>query len=185
MVSAAYEWLALRLLRIRRARPGGLLLFRVTRHRGAAFTLRDGTTVRPADPILELHLSNVALRRLRGRGTWALAAAVRADLGELRRRVAAAELEAVAFRGTSLLSAAGPRFGFELRPLPPRRRNELLRILLAAVDAVHPPSGLSRLRGRPAARRPAEIWLGAGQPALTSRDRAASSTASTRGSSTR
>ena len=149
------------------ARSGGLLRYRVERHRGPDRRLGDGTVIRRGDPIVELHFDNRALSEMRRAGrysTWRAVRELRADLAAIASRAAAGELgPVVALHGVSLMGAAGGVLGFESVALPHDLRHAFERYFLAGLDAIYHPAGLRRLEGRVRDRWPAEVWMSAAQ----------------------
>jgi peptidoglycan-N-acetylglucosamine deacetylase len=158
--------------RIRPVREGAVLRFGRACHRGPAVILRDGTVVDVGDPIIELHLDN---RRLAQVGAarmppWALLRLFRDDLAALGRDIAEGRLGPVrALRGVTLLAAAAPRLGFEVRRPPRSPYQALRRFFMAGLIVLHHPAGWDALRGY-GGRWPAEVWMSAG--ALERRARA-------------
>lgn len=138
--------------RLRPVRPGGLLLYSVQRWKGPTVRLRDGTTVRPGDRIVELHLHNALLS---GSGTdspWPHLLTLRQDLAGLRELLARHRL--VAAHGVTLFGEAARRLGFEVRPLPPSPWWRLVRFFLWGLRAVYHPTG----RGHKPPPWPVEVW---------------------------
>lgn len=172
-VWAVWERLILRVHRVQPARPGGLFLFRVQRHRGAVTTFRDGTSVRRGDRIVELHINNrrlLAMRQERCYDSWRAVETLRADLEALACRVTAGELgPVVAIHGVSLLGAAAGRLGFEVHELRHSLRLAVARYFMAGMDAVYHPAGLRRLDSRMRDRWPVEAWMSARQAAEVAR----------------
>lgn len=147
----------------RRIRPGGLLKYVPRQHTGPAVVLRDGTVVRPGDPILELHFDNRALVRLATSAGWTPWHALRLiaeDLAELARLVAEQPNgKPVAVHGITLLARPGVRLGFEYRPLPRTAGWALVHYFLVGLLAVYHPRGWrGALRVREHAW-PGELWL--------------------------
>lgn len=153
--------------RVEPVRPDGLFEFRLDVRRGPDLHLVDGTTVHRNDPIIELHLDNrglVRMRKARGYSTWRAVHALRTDLAALGARMAAGEFgPVVALHGVSLMGAAGGLLGFETHELPHNLRNAFQRYFLAGLDAVYHPAGLDRLDTRATGRWPVEVWMSAAQ----------------------
>ncbi len=151
--------------RVEPARPGGLLLYRVQRYRGPARDLADGTRIARGDPIIELHLANRRLNEMRrrpGYQPWRAVSAMRGDVEELGRAIAAGRLGPVtALHGVALMGAAGGRLGFEAHELHHTWQTAFVRYFMAGIDAVYHPAGLGRLDGRARSRWPVEVWMSA------------------------
>ena len=150
--------------RIRPVGPDALLGLERHRHRGDAFTLADGTRVRPGDPAWIIHFDNGRLRRLVPKPGGPLTdawSAARRDM--VRISVAHAAMapgdRPIAYTGISILAPLAHRGGFELRP---RRRTAWVRLedwYLRSVLARWAAGGRARL-GR--GHRPlvtAEVWM--------------------------
>jgi hypothetical protein len=162
-VWAWWERLMLKLHRLQPARLGGLFRFRVVRYRGATHQLLDGTTIRPGDSLVELHIDNRGLARMRlqpGYSTWKVVHQLRGDLAAIGARISSGELGPIAaVHAVSLLGPAGGVLGFESRELPHSWQNAFVYYFLAGLDAVYHPAGLERLNGRLRQRWPTEIWM--------------------------
>lgn len=160
-----WERLMFSAYRVRPARPGALLLFRVKRHRGPLVVLADGTRVERGARIVDLHLANRRLLAMRGEpgyGPWHAVRAMRGDLAALGERVRSGDLgDVAALHGLSLVGSAGGILGFETRPRRGGPRGAIERYFMAGIDAVYHPDGLRRLDGRAQQRRPVEVWMGA------------------------
>jgi hypothetical protein len=153
--------------RIRPVRPGAVLRYSLTRHRGRLAVLRDGTAVRRGDPIVELHFDNRRLVELMAAGTtpWVLLRLFRDDLSALRRAIAGGRLGRVmALHGVTMFAPATARLGFEVRPLRRTWRLALVRFFMAGLVVLYHPAGWSAAR-RHAGRWPAEVWMSAAVPA--------------------
>lgn len=143
--------------------PGSRGTFLVAYHpyRGEVVRLPDGTTVRPGDPIAEIHFWNrrIALRQGRDAGTvtWRLARDMRADLCALARAIRRGELAAgaVAVYGATPVAAAAARLGFTVRPLRSAWRRTALSAWQLAVRRVFRP----RTVKRELHATTAEVWL--------------------------
>jgi hypothetical protein len=156
-----WEPIAMRLWRVRPARPGALLQFGVSSYRGHTTLLLDGTCVEMGDRILHLHLDNRLLAQLSGDGRlrpWELVERARDDIDTIAEEVASGRLgEVRALRGVTILAAAATRAGFEVRPLPRNLRWALIRNISALVLASYHPRGIAELdRGLP---WPGEVWM--------------------------
>ena len=122
----AYRWL--HGLSIPDAEVGPVLRVRVTRHRGRPLTLKDGTLIRPGDPIGDFHLDNermVALHDGGRRSRWAGLASRRAFHASLEalaeQALAAPRYDGVrAFTATTIFHEVTDLMGFEIRPLASR-----------------------------------------------------------------
>ena len=118
------EWLFTRLAGSRPV-PGsrGVFLVAYHRHRGHAVALPDGTTVRPGDPVAELHFWNAHIAQRRDANaeatTWRLARDVRSDLRALAAAMSRGEVasDAVAVYGASPVARAAERLGFTVLPV--------------------------------------------------------------------
>ena len=161
----AWEKLVLRLHQVVPARAGALFVFRIVRHRGRPVTLSDGVVICSGARIVELHLDNAQLARLRRQPeftTWSGVGHLRRDLAALAQRVASGDHGQVeAIKGLSLLGQAGATLGFECHPLPIRFGSRLQHYFMAGLDAVYHPDGLGRLAGRARRRWPVESWMSA------------------------
>jgi hypothetical protein len=156
-VWVAWERFVSRRQRIRPLRPGAVLRTSDGRHHGPPVTLRDGTVVAPGDPIVELHFDNRRLAELAAaHRPWDLAGRIGADLRLLAEREAGGPPRAL--HGVTMFAAAGPRFGFEVRPLPRTRRAALERFFMAGLVMLYHPGGWDAVR-RQARRWPGELWM--------------------------
>ncbi len=161
----AWERFMLRMNPLTSVRPGALFSFHTMRHRRRSLTLRDGSTVAVGAVVLELHLDNRQLARMRrepGFSTWRAVHHMRDDLAALASRVAAGELGPVsAIHGTSLIGRAGRTLGFDVQPLRDGCSARLERYFMAGIDAVYHPDGLARVAGRAGRRWPVDSWMSA------------------------
>ncbi|HYL41101.1 MAG TPA: hypothetical protein VET90_07315, partial [Candidatus Binatus sp.] len=117
-IFALIERIDRRRRRIRPLRAGGLLGIEVHRHRGTSVRLGDGTTIRPGDRIVDLHLDNRRIGAAWASGWRTTFQDAAADLG-----ACAAWLESlparerpVAIRSGGLLTAGAAWLGFEVEP---------------------------------------------------------------------
>jgi hypothetical protein len=161
----AWERLAAQRARLRAARPGAMLRYRLTAHRGPPRRLRDGTLVRPGDPVVELHVDSAALiRAMHGRaeGSWAAFRAAGADLRALAELARDGSLgRAVALRGLTLLTAPAARLGFEITVLPRTARYWPLHFFFVGLVAVHHPRGWAGAEHWRRHSWPGELWMSA------------------------
>jgi hypothetical protein len=108
--------------RLRPVQVDAFLRYRVARHRGPSVRRRDGTVINTGDLLIELHVDNAGLLERVGAAAWSpwhVFRLVDADLRGLNHLLEAGELPLVrALHGTTLYAAAGPRLGFEVRPVP-------------------------------------------------------------------
>ncbi len=146
---------------IRPVRAAGLLGVELRRHRGPEVRLRDGTVVRPGDPIAEIHLRNEQVRdTARARG-WVAIFGARRDLDALVRWCAAqpSATAPVAVYAYSVLGAFLERGGFERRARRQTTRVRLdgwfMRWLLGRFS----PAGEARLLAGHGALEAADYWL--------------------------
>ncbi len=140
---------------------GYILRVKLTRHRGGRIVLRDGTVIRPGDPLAELHLDNERAAALHAEGHSGIRfrreiyRALAALAGEFARREEYRPIAAVF--GASLFWAEATHAGFEYRDLSPFTRWWLgwwERYLLSQYH----PEGRRRLdRGRRTVLR--EVWM--------------------------
>jgi hypothetical protein len=161
-ILAAWEGFDRRRRRIRPMRRAGILGLEMTRHRGCAVTLGDGTVVRRGDVVGEVHLLNPRLRELETRA--GLAAAYREARADLRALAAWSEgrlpeRRPVALHGVGITARLASRAGWELRPrarTPWRRVQDwYFRWLL-----VHwSPAGRERLRHGRGPLSSVDAWL--------------------------
>ncbi len=155
--------------RIRPVRPGAMLRYAVSRHRGARVALRDGSSISDGDPIIELHFDNHRLVELSRGGTspWQFLQHARQDLAELERLLSSgAVAEAKALHGVTLFAPAVARLGFEVRPLPRTWRSAFERFFMVGLVVLYHPAGWTAA-ARHAMRWPGEIWMS--RSALTRR----------------
>ncbi len=163
---APVEWL-FALVAGSRPVPGSRGTFLVACHpyRGAAVELPGGALVRRGDRVAEIHFWN---GRIAGRGgrdaaalTWAFARDFRADLGALARALELGRLgpPVVAVFGASPLAAAGARFGFTVRPLPPGWRRAALTAWQRRLRRVFAP----RVAAPGIDAETAELWMAAAE----------------------
>jgi hypothetical protein len=159
----AWERFMLRLRPLSPARGGALFSYRQVRHDGLDVALKDGSTVPAGALVVELHLDNKQLARMRlqpGFTTWSGVRHMREDLAALASHISAGELgPVVAIRGTSLIGRAGTTLGFDVLPVRRGWRTSLEHYFMAGIDAVYHPDGLQRLGGRAVERSPVETWM--------------------------
>ena len=149
--------------RPRSVQPGGFLRYRATRYRGARLTLRDGTVIRAGDPLLELHFDNGRLLQRVGAAEWNPLQSMKlidADLRRLNRLMEAGDLPPVrALHGVTLYAAAGPRLGFELRPVPHSWSWALQRFYMIGLLPIYHANGWSEVERMRRGRWPGELWM--------------------------
>ena len=191
-ILAAWEGFDRRRRRIRPMRREGILGLEMTRHRGRAVTLGDGTVVGRGDLVGEVHLLNPRIRELETRA--GLAAAYREARADLRALAAWSEgrlpeRRPVALHGVGIMARLASRAGWELRPrarTPWRRVQDwYFRWLL-----VHwSPAGRERLRHGRGPLSSVDAWLSGralqaryGSPRAPSRSRSDQAPGSTSGS---
>lgn len=146
---------------IRPLRPDGVLGVELRRHRGRPIALRDGTTVRPGDRIVDLHLDNRRVTLAWAAGWRAAFATAAADL-----RACAAWLSTlppdtrpVAIRADGLLIAAAVRMGFEASPPRGGFMGALESWYLRGLLVRWSPAGRGRLDRGHEPLRTREAWL--------------------------
>lgn len=153
--------------RLRPVRPDGFLRYRLARHRGPPLTLRDGTAITPGDPLLELHFDNRRLLQRVGGGRWnpwQSFQLIDADLRTLNRLLESGELPPIrALRGVTLYAAAGPRLGFEVRPVPHTWGWALERFYLIGMLPIYHPDGWREVDRMRRGRWPGELWMSRGE----------------------
>ncbi len=147
--------------RIRPIRPGAMLRYAVTHHRGQRVELRDGTSISDGDPIIELHFDNHRLVELSRAGTspWPFLQHARDDLIELERLLSTGVIaEVKALHGVTLFAPAAVRLGFEVQALPRTWRHGLDRFFLVGLVVLYHPAGWNAAVHH-APRWPGEIWM--------------------------
>jgi YkoP domain len=151
---------------IRPVRREGVIGLALTRHRGPALRLADGTMVRTGDPIGTIHLLNARLGLVAGPGwqTRGLAIA-RDDLAALARWWPSLppERRPVAFHGVTVLVAFARRERWEVRPRLQTRRTRLDDWFMRWLLVHFARGGRERLRQGHHALTSMEAWLSAGQ----------------------
>jgi hypothetical protein len=150
--------------RIRPVREDGILRYSLSRHRGRRVVLRDGRVIERGDRIVELHFDNRRLVEVSAvrTGPWGLLRRLPEDLAALQRLLATGQLgEVRALHGVTLFAAAGPRLGFEVRPLRRSRYMALQHFFMAGLVVLYHPEGW-RVAQRQRARLPGEVWMSLG-----------------------
>lgn len=148
-----------------RSVPGtahGLLAIQVTRYRGRAIDLPDGTHVGPGDRVAVLHFQNHALMKQAEQGPWELLRRMGEDMQGLANWLQSAELPAdiKAVYGLTLLSRAAPRLGFTLRSRPRTLMAWCDRTFMRGLLILYHTEGLARLtRGTTSGQYPQEAWI--------------------------
>lgn len=166
-ILAAWERLDRLRRRIQHLRPdAGILGVQLTRHRGRAVVLGDGTRVVPGDPLGWVHLRNERVARL-VESDW-LTAGFREGRADLRALAAWAREQPpgrrpVAYRAATILWPLARRAGFEIRP---RRRTAWTRLEdwhFRSLMARWGIRGRARLERGHGPLRSAETWLSAAE----------------------
>ncbi|HEY6470518.1 MAG TPA: hypothetical protein VI434_12215 [Candidatus Dormibacteraeota bacterium] len=125
--------------------------------------LRDGTTVRSGDDIVELHLANHSVAGHATRREWSpfqTLTATNADLALINRLVARGSVGPVrAVHAVSLIAPALGRLGFTVVPLADSASSRLLRFYLVGLLAVYHPNGWRGARRARMRAWPAEAWM--------------------------
>jgi len=140
----------------------GFLAIQVTRYRGRAIDLPDGTCVRPGDRIAVLHFHNRALAQHADQGPWELLKLLGEDMRGLAAWLQSTELPAdiKAVYGLTLLSRVAPRLGFTLRSRPRTLMAWFDRIFMQGLLILYHTQGLERLtRGTTYSTYPQEAWI--------------------------
>lgn len=146
---------------------GGAFRVRPVTYRGEEIRLSDGTSVRPGQPIGELHLRNDTLASLheQAEGSRQVGWLFRDLLVRGLRDLADLAREGERYRhlpgfcGTSMLHYGAEKLGLEVRPVRPGLRLRLLRIYQRLLTARHHPSGAGRMAQGTRTRDPAEVWI--------------------------
>lgn len=149
--------------RLQRVRPGGIFRYRLTRHRGAKVTLKDGTVVSQGDAVIELHFDNAALMRTSTDATWnpwETMETLDADLNQLAVSVAGGSLGPIrALHGVTLFAVPGRRLGFELHAVPDTLTWSLRRYFLIGLLPIYHRDGWREFDRMRRDRWPAELWM--------------------------
>ena len=149
--------------RLRPARSGGILRYRVAHHLGRRLTLSDGTVVSRGDALLELHFDNRRLLRTAGApnwNPWDTIEAIEADLESLADLVRSGRPAPVrALHGFTLFASPGRRLGFELHPVPHTWGWSLRRFYLISMLPIYHRDGWREFDRMRRDRWPAELWM--------------------------
>lgn len=125
--------------------------------------LRDGTVIHSSDPLLELHFDNRRLLKRVGAAEWNPLQSMKlidADLRRLHRLIESGDLPPVrALHGVTLYAAAGPRLGFELRPVPHTWSWALQRFYMIGLLPIYHPNGWVEVERMRRGRWPGELWM--------------------------
>ena len=125
--------------------------------------LKDGTTIRPGDPIVELHFDNAALMSTTSTSSWnpwETMETLGADLSELALMVVSGALGQVrALHGVTLFAVPGRRLGFELHPVPHTLTWSLRRYFLIGLLPIYHRDGWREFDRMRRDRWPAELWM--------------------------
>ena len=159
-------WEALNRPRSRPVRPGSVVRYRLSRHRGPPIALEDGVVVGRGDPILELHLDNLTLLELARRGHFDPFTTLQRGVDDLRVLARMLVEGAIggpvrAVHGLTPFATILRREGFELHPIRPTAGARLTRMYMAGLLALYHPDGWSRVTPERAARWPGEVWMSA------------------------
>jgi hypothetical protein len=160
-ILATWERVDRRRRRIHPVRHGALLGVEFRTHAGPPLRLADGTTIRPGDPIGELHLDNARVREVVAAHGWSGVRFVLHDLPFLARWASRPDLgpRPIAFHAGGLLAPLAARAGFEVRP---RRRSPRARLdewYLRWLMGHWSPAGRARLARGHSRLRSANAWI--------------------------
>lgn len=151
--------------RLRSVRAGGVFRYRVTRYRGQALRLADGTVVARNDAMVELHFDNrrlLADSAATGWNPWASLEAMARDLAELATLVGSGSLGRIAaLHGTTLFAVPGGRLGFEVRAVPQSIGWALERYFLIGLLPIYHRDRWKAFDRFRQSRWPAELWMSA------------------------
>jgi hypothetical protein len=135
------------------------------RHKKAAFTLVDGSVVRPGDTIVELHMNNKWYKERRRLNLTIpeldrqILTAFAQDLHALSVKIEAGVFgDVVAIHGCTHLGSGARRLGFQVEALPESTWKKWARFYLAGLVRVYGPQP----RDAPGPDRPLElkeVWL--------------------------
>lgn len=166
----AFEWLFDRIYGVEplvEGDPDMILRVAFQSYRGRAFTLSDGTEVRPGCRVVELHQDNERLAGLHrqyddlSRVGFQYLRMFRASIRALARAWQNdPRFEGVvAAHGTNIFHETAPRAGFDVRPLEPALKRAIVGWHIRRLVAGAHPQGRQRvmLDGRP--RQAMEMWI--------------------------
>jgi peptidoglycan-N-acetylglucosamine deacetylase len=160
------EWLFVRLNGVRPVSHGAVFRYSLHPHHGKPVLLADGVTVRRGDVLLELHLDNDEMARMRGelgdgrRLALGLIRGMRDSLGQVA-GILGASPEAVAVYASTphRLAMVAKGEGFETRPLPPGLKTRAIARLQSGVLRDYDPATYERLGAASPELAPVEIWM--------------------------
>jgi len=136
---------------------------RLRPHGGPPVSLGDGAVIKKGDRLVDLHFDNARLLQrvgTAGWNPWRTFPLIDADLRRLNRLLQSGELPPVrALHGVTMYAAAGPRVGFEVRPVPHTVRWALECFYLIGLLAIYHPDGWREVERMRRNRWPAELWM--------------------------
>jgi hypothetical protein len=158
-----WDWFLQRRWHLQLVRAGGVFRYRLVRHHGAPVCLNDGTTIRPGDPMAELHFDNEALMAMMASASWnpwETMEALDADLTELGLMVSSGMLGPIhALHGVTLFALPGRRLGFEVHPVRHTLTWSLRRYFLIGLLPIYHRDGWREFDRMRRGRWPAELWM--------------------------
>ncbi len=146
--------------------PYGFIRYNVHPYQGKPLPLEDGSEIRQGDPVIELHISNLAT--VKGRiGSVELSSdlqllpIIKEELALLGRQLASGELapHAKAVFGITLFAPVLRRLGFSVRQMEDGKEKERLKKWMSFLRWLFAPSRVNTKSKSRHLRQPYEFWI--------------------------